>query len=166
MVLTDKQRQFVDAKARGASNKEAAEAAGSKPSTAAAGGSRWANDPKIASAILARRAELSVNPEQKKRRSKAKVDEANEDPVEINEADGEFLSCLPSTDDPLVWLLALMNEPRAKVFDRRNAAQTAVPYIHGKKAEAGKKEQKAEAAKEAGKGKYSRSKPPLTVVKG
>ena len=84
----------------------------------------------------------------------------------MNEADGEFLSCLPSTDDPLVWLLALMNEPRAKVFDRRNAAQTAVPYIHGKKAEAGKKEQKAEAAKEAGKGKYSQSKPPLTVVKG
>lgn len=65
MVLTDKQRQFVDAKARGASNKEAAEAAGSKPSTAAAAGSRWANDPKIASAILARRAELSVNPEPK-----------------------------------------------------------------------------------------------------
>ncbi|MRE70618.1 terminase small subunit, partial [Escherichia coli] len=60
---TDKQRQFVDAKARGASNKEAAEAAGSKPSTAAAAGSRWATDPKIAAAILARRAELSVNPE-------------------------------------------------------------------------------------------------------
>lgn len=115
MVLTDKQRQFVDAKARGASNKEAAEAAGSKPSTAAAAGSRWANDPKIAAAILARKAELSVNPEPKKRRSNAKADEANADTVEINEADGEFLSCLPSTDDPLVWLLALMNEPRASL---------------------------------------------------
>ena len=84
MVLTDKQRQFVDAKARGASNKEAAEAAGSKPSTAAAAGSRWANDPKIASAILARRAELSVNPEPKKRRGKAKADDGIEAPVGIN----------------------------------------------------------------------------------
>ncbi|WP_338797844.1 terminase small subunit [Pseudomonas monteilii] len=166
MVLTDKQRQFVDAKARGASNKEAAEAAGSKASTAAAAGSRWANDPKIAAAILARKAELSVNPEPKKRSRKPKAEEANGEPVEVNEADGEFLSCLPSTQDPLEWLLALMNEPRAKVFDRRNAAQTAVPYIHGKKAEAGKKEQKAEAAKVAGRGRYSQSKPPLTVVKG
>ncbi|MGF6392156.1 terminase small subunit [Pseudomonas plecoglossicida] len=166
MVLTDKQRQFVDAKARGASNKEAAEAAGSKASAAAAAGSRWANDPKIAAAILARRAELSVNPEPRSRARKAKGDDSAGDPTEVNEADGEFLSCLPSTQDPLEWLLALMNEPRAKVFDRRNAAQTAVPYIHGKKSEAGKKEQKAEAAKVAGKGKYSQSKPPLTVVKG
>lgn len=166
MVLTDKQRQFVDAKARGASNKEAAEAAGSKASTAAAAGSRWANDPKIAAAILARKAELSVNPEPKKRSRRPKAEEASDEPVEVNEADGEFLRCLPSTQDPLEWLLALMNEPRAKVFDRRNAAQTAVPYIHGKKAEAGKKEQKAEAAKVAGRGRYSQSKPPLTVVKG
>ncbi len=72
MVLTDKQRQFVDAKARGASNKEAAEAAGSKPSTAAAAGSRWSKDPKIASAILARRAELSVNPDPKKTQRQGK----------------------------------------------------------------------------------------------
>lgn len=163
MVLTDKQRQFVDAKARGASNKEAAEAAGCKASVAAASGSRWASDPKIASAILARKAELSVNPEPTKSARNSKADKAS---VEADEVDGEFLSCLPSTQDPLEWLLALMNEPRAKVFDRRNAAQTAVPYIHGKKADAGKKEQRAEAAQAAGRGKYSRSKPPLTVVKG
>jgi len=161
MVLTDKQRQFVDAKARGASNKEAAEAAGCKPSTASAAGSRWANDPKISSAILARRAELSVNPEKTRKRREPKADA----PAEQDESGGEFLDCLPNTEDPLVWLLALMNEPRAKVFDRRNAAQTAVPYLHGKKGEAGKKELKADAAKEAGKGKYAAGKPPLTVVK-
>lgn len=160
MVLTDKQRQFVDAKARGASNKEAAEAAGSKASTAAAAGSRWANDPKIAAAILARRAELSVNPERKRKKSNP----AEATQPEVDDQGGEYLDCLPDTDDPLVWLLALMNEPKAKVFDRRNAAQTAVPYVHGKKGEAGKKEQKADAAKEAGRGKYASGKPPLTVV--
>ncbi|WP_122581105.1 terminase small subunit [Pseudomonas viridiflava] len=162
MVLTDKQRQFVDAKARGASNKEAAEAAGCKASTAAAAGSRWANDPKISSAILARRAELSVNPEKSRKKRESTADAA----PEADEAGGEFLECLPTTDDPLVWLLALMNEPRAKVFDRRNAAQTAVPYVHGKRGEAGKKEQKAEASKEASKGRFSAGKPPLSVVKG
>ncbi|SDI40157.1 terminase small subunit [Pseudomonas abietaniphila] len=162
MVLTDKQRQFVDAKARGASNKEAAEAAGCKASTAAAAGSRWANDPKIAAAILAKRQELTVNPE-RKRKQRADPDEAV---TEEEDQGGEYLDCLPDTDDPLVWLLALMNEPKAKVFDRRNAAQTAVPYVHGKKGEAGKKEQKAEASKEASKGKFSAGKPPLSVVKG
>lgn len=160
MVLTDKQRQFVDAKAHGASNKEAAEAAGCKPSTASAAGSRWANDPKICAAILAKQQELSVNPE-RKRKPKA---ESGEQVAEADDQTGEYLDCLPDTDDPLVWLLALMNEPRAKVFDRRNAAQTAVPYVHGKKGEAGKKEQKAEAAKEAGRGKYAAGKPPLKVV--
>lgn len=161
MVLTDKQRQFVDAKARGASNKEAAEAAGCKASSASAAGSRWANDPKIASAILARRSELSVNPEKPRKRREQQPEAADE----TDEGGGEFLDCLPTTEDPLVWLLALMNEPRAKVFDRRNAAQTAVPYVHGKKGEAGKKDLKEQAAKEAGKGKYSAGKPPLTVVR-
>ena len=161
MVLTDKQRQFVDAKARGASNKEAAEAAGCKASVASASGSRWANDPKIAAAILAKKAELSVNPEPGRRSRKQQSEEAS---PEVNEADGEFLSCLPSTKDPLEWLLALMNEPRAKVFDRRNAAQTAVPYIHGKKGEMGKKEVKAEAAKKAGQGRYAPRDPPKVVV--
>lgn len=161
MVLTDKQRQFVDAKARGASNKEAAEAAGCKASTASAAGSRWANDPKICSAILARRSELSVKPE-KQRKQKPSADDQS---PEQDEAGGEYLDCLPTTEDPLAWLLALMNEPRAKIFDRRNAAQTAVPYVHGKKGEAGKKEIKADAAKEAGKGKYAAGKPPLTVVR-
>lgn len=162
MVLTDKQQRFVDAKARGASNKEAAEAAGCKASTASAAGSRWANDPKICAAILAKRQELTVNPERKRKQRP----ESDEQSPEAEEQGGEYLDCLPDTDDPLIWLLALMNEPKAKVFDRRNAAQTAVPYVHGKKGEAGKKEQKAEASKEASKGKFSAGKPPLSVVKG
>lgn len=162
MALTDKQRQFVDAKARGASNKEAAEAAGCKASTASAAGSRWANDPKIAAAILARKADLSVNPERTRRVSRGEAEPTEE----VNESDGEFLSCIPVTEDPLEWLLALMNEPRAKVFDRRNAAQTAVPYMHSKKGEQGKKEQKKEAAEKAGaSGRFGLREPKLKAVK-
>ncbi|WP_448678956.1 terminase small subunit [Pseudomonas nicosulfuronedens] len=165
MALTDKQRQFVDAKARGASNKEAAEAAGCAGSSAAASGSRWAKDPKIIAAIEARKAELNVNGKARSAKSSKPPRDDVDDLPEVDEADGEFLTCLPNTEDPLEWLLALMNEPRAKVFDRRNAAQTAMPYVHGKKGEQGKKEAKQEAAKEVGKGKFSQSKPPLTVVK-
>lgn len=161
MVLTDKQQRFVDAKARGASNKEAAEAAGCKASTASAAGSRWANDPKIKAAILAQANGADVNPDRDKPSRSGAGGEEGEGP----EPGGEYLDCLPDTEDPLVWLLALMNEPRAKIFDRRNAAQTAVPYVHGKRGEAGKKEQKAEASKEASRGRFSAGKPPLSVVK-
>jgi len=164
MALTDKQRQFVDAKARGASNKEAAEAAGCTGSSAAASGSRWCKDPKIIAAIEARKAELNVNGKARLAKS-SKPPRDDIDLPEMGESDGEFLTCLPNTEDPLEWLLALMNEPRAKVFDRRNAAQTAMPYVHGKKGEQGKKEAKQEAAKEVGKGRFGQSKPPLSVVK-
>lgn len=161
MALTDKQRRFVDAKGKGASNKDAAIAAGYAASSASVAGSRLAKNPEVMAAL-------------EKLKSRRNVNSKKPDPAPSVEPDsapggegdgGEFLDCLPTTDDPLVWLLALMNEPRAKVFDRRNAAQTAVPYVHGKKGEMGKKEQKAEAAKTAGKGKFSAGKPPLTVVK-
>ncbi|WP_440468095.1 terminase small subunit [Pseudomonas sp. YH-1] len=163
MALTDKQRKFVDAKARGASNKEAAEAAGCVGSSASVSGSRWGNDPKIIAAIEERKAELNVN---RRSRSAKAGNQPDDDVDDLPEADGEFLTCLPDTQDPLEWLLALMNEPRAKIFDRRNAAQTAMPYVHGKRGEQGKKEAKQEAAKEVGKGKYSQGKPPpLKVVR-
>ncbi|RAL78395.1 hypothetical protein CSC34_6499 [Pseudomonas aeruginosa] len=63
-----------------------------------------------------------------------------------------------------MWLLALMNEPRAKVFDRRSAAQKAVDYFHGKKADQGKKEQRGTAAKEASKGKFAARPAPKLAV--
>ncbi|HCF3422273.1 TPA: terminase small subunit [Pseudomonas aeruginosa] len=164
MALTDKQRRFVDAKVRGASNKEAAEAAGCVGSSAAASGSRWAKDPKIIAAIEVRKSERNVNGKARyQKSSKPPCDDVDDLPA-VDEADGEFLTCLPNTEDPLEWLLALMNEPRAKVFDRRNAAQTAMPYVHGKKADLGKKEQKGAAAKEVSKGRYAARPAPKLAV--
>jgi phage terminase small subunit len=162
MALTDKKRRFVNARAEGASNKEAAIAAGCAPASASAAGSRMAKDPEIVAALGMLNQGAAVKPQ---RRVKEQPDAAVSAPGD-SEDNGEYLHCLPITDDPLAWLLALMNEPSAKVFDRRNAAQTAVPYVHGKKGEAGKKEQKADAAKQVSKGKYGQGKPPLTVVKG
>ncbi|MWK58720.1 hypothetical protein GO594_22285 [Pseudomonas otitidis] len=161
MALTEKQRRFVDAKAGGASNKEAALAAGYAASSASVAGSRLAKDPQIIQALDKRK---------RVKASKAAAPPADPPPVAPaefggDEGGGEILANLPQTEDPLQWLLSLMNEPNAKVFDRRNAAQAALPYIHGKKADQGKKDQKAAAAKEVSKGKFGTSKPPLTVVR-
>ncbi|HEJ1780522.1 TPA: terminase small subunit [Pseudomonas aeruginosa] len=163
MALTDKQRRFVDAKARGASNKAAAEAAGYAPSSSAAAGARLAKHPEIIAALKMLKGRRDV----KAKESSPKQGKDHEAPLgDEQEPDGEYLDCLPFTEDPLVWLVNLMNEPRAKVFDRRSAAQKAVDFFHGKKGEMGKKEQKAEAAKQAGKGKFGQGKPPLSVVRG
>lgn len=136
MALTDKKRRFVDSKAAGASNREAAEAAGYAAASASAAGSRLAKDPDVVAALEKLKARRDVKPEA-----------ACDDQL----ADGdEDLTSLPITDDPLVWLLALMNEPKAKIFDRRNAAQTALPYFHGKKSGMGKKDQQQEDAEKVG----------------
>ena len=81
----------------------------------------------------------------------------NEQPEELS---------LTETDDPRAFLTELMNADGADLRMRLEAAKTLMPYVHGKVADQGKKEQKAEAAKQVGKGRYSQGKPPLSVVKG
>ena len=139
MALTSKKRRFVESKAAGASNREAAEAAGYAAGSASAAGSRLAKDPEIVAALEKLKGARIVKPE------------SDAAPYESGPSDesGEQVD-LPCTDDPLVWLLALMNSPDAKIFDRRNAAQTALPYFHGKKSGMGKKEQKLEDAAKVG----------------
>lgn len=140
MALTDKKRRFVESKASGASNREAAEAAGYAAASASAAGSRLAKDPDVVAALEMLKVSQNV-------KGSPAVSEPGGQQVE---GDEEGLADLPNTDDPLVWLLALMNEPNAKIFDRRNAAQSALPYFHGKKSGMGKKEQKLEDAAKVG----------------
>lgn len=140
MALTDKKRRFVDSKAAGASNREAAEAAGYAAASASAAGSRLAKDPDVLAALEKLKARRDVKPPR----------DANEAAPDSPGDSDEDLADLPNTDDPLVWLLALMNEPNAKIFDRRNAAQSALPYFHGKKSGMGKKDQKLEDAEKVG----------------
>ncbi|MCY1454435.1 hypothetical protein D9M71_715020 [compost metagenome] len=59
-----------------------------------------------------------------------------------------------------------MNEQAAEPRLRVDAAKALMPYIHGKVADQGKKEAVADAAKQAGKGRYAQGKPPLSIVKG
>lgn len=68
--------------------------------------------------------------------------------------------------DPLTYMLDVMNSPGAEKERRDRMAIAAAPFVHSRKGEGkGKKEEKADRAKQAGAGKFAPSKPPLALVK-
>ena len=158
MALTDKKRRFVDALLSGATNREAAIAAGYSEKTASQAGSKLAKDEHVLTEIGRRLKHKSSPSAEVKPSGKVKPESPeNEQPEELS---------LTETDDPRAFLTELMNADGADLRMRLEAAKTLMPYVHGKVADQGKKEQKAEAAKQVGKGRYSQGKPPLSVVKG
>lgn len=68
---------------------------------------------------------------------------------------------------PLEYMLRVMNNPESGKERRDRMAVAAAPFIHPRKGEgAGKKEEKDNAAKKAGSGKFAAGAPPkLAVVK-
>lgn len=74
-----------------------------------------------------------------------------------------LLPNLPATNDPLVFLLALMNDDAADSRTRLSAAVACLPFIHAKKGD-NLKEVKQDAAKKAGAGRFGTSKPPKLVI--
>lgn len=69
---------------------------------------------------------------------------------------------IAATKDPLVFLLSVMNDSAVDARMRIVAATAALPYVHERagNVQGGKKDKRAEAAQEAGKGKFAPSKPP------
>lgn len=67
--------------------------------------------------------------------------------------------------DPMVFLMALMNDLEADIKVRADAAKALLPFIHGKKGEGGKKDEQLDAAKKAGKGRFAAAQAPLRMVK-
>lgn len=157
MALTDKKRRFVDALLSGKTNREAAIAAEYSEKTASQAGSKLAKDADVLAEVGRRLKQKKasgseVKPGPKVKPESPSVDEAAE--VELS-----------TTDDPREFLTELMNADGADLRMRLEAAKTLMPYVHGKVADQGKKDQRAEAAKQAGKGRYAQGKPPLSVVK-
>lgn len=66
---------------------------------------------------------------------------------------------------PLEFLLSVMNDNEIEDRLRIDAAKTAAQYCHLKKGDGGIKDEKAEAAKKAGAGKFGAAAPPLRIVK-
>lgn len=66
-------------------------------------------------------------------------------------------------DDPRDFLLAVVNDTKADPRLRVEAAKQLLPYVHQKKGESGKKEERQGAAKKAGSGKFAPAASPKIV---
>ena len=71
---------------------------------------------------------------------------------------------LAEGDDPLAFLLQVMQGHIDPSPSQLKAAIAAAAYVHKKKAEGGKKEQAQERAEETAQGKFAPSRPPLRAV--
>jgi len=68
--------------------------------------------------------------------------------------------------DPLTYMLKVMNDETADEARRDRMATSAAPYMHPRKGEGqGKKEEKDDRAKTAGKGKFGAGASPIRRVK-
>ena len=149
-MLNEKQELFFKATLRGEKPEQAAISAGLSPNSAKAAGFRMRKHPAIVAALAAVGIGTKAAPSGK---PEATADEPDIVTIEI-----------PETEDPKVFLTALMNCPKAGVKARLEAAKALLPFEHAKPGEKGQKERKAEAAREAGKGRFATAGPPKLVV--
>ncbi|EGH74414.1 terminase [Pseudomonas syringae] len=168
MALTPKKRAFVDAVRGGASNKDAAIAAGYAASSAAQAGARLAKDPFVMEALIGPAVNKKVNKFVKGSSPAAaspaapvgEHGQAEEQPDEAFD-----LSKALRFSDPKDFLLATMNDFEAEAKLRVDAAKALMPFIHPRKGESGKKETAKDKAAGAAQGKFGVRKGPLSVVK-
>ena len=140
MALTEKKKKFAHAHLDGMDNKQAAIFAGCPEKTASAAGARLAKDPDVI-AYLERLEDAT--PEQVVKHEVKPLTTF----TSIQNAD--------QRDDPLEFLKSVWKDPVEDMALRVRAAQAALPYVHGKVAEKGKKETKEDATKAATKsGKF------------
>ncbi|WP_336142027.1 terminase small subunit [Acinetobacter sp. 102] len=140
MALTEKKKAFALAKRKGKDNKEAAILAGCPEKTASAAGARLAKDPDVIAYL-------------------ERLDEATPEQVVKHEVKPlttfTTITASKNLSDPLEFLESVFSDPVEDMALRVRAAQAALPYVHGKVAEKGKKETKEDAAKAATKsGKF------------
>lgn len=147
MAMTDKKRRFAAALKSGASNRNAAMAAGYSEKTASQAGARLAKDADVLAEIARKD---FVNQAKERASAQGKI---------INLPD---LSKMYS--DPQDFLKAVMNDAGEDLKFRVDAAKALMPFIHQKKGEGGKKDAAGDAAKKAASGKFGASAPPKLVV--
>ncbi|SFW77407.1 terminase small subunit [Pseudomonas sp. NFACC04-2] len=163
MALTPKQRAFVVAVQGGASNKDAAIAAGYAASSASVAGSRLAKHPNVVAALAQAGVNKVVKAPVQKAAATGEPDEQPADPVEA----GFDLAQALRHSDPKDFLLAVMNDLGSEAKLRVDAAKALMPFIHSRKGEGGKKDAAKEAADKAAAGRFGVRQPPkLTAVKG
>lgn len=153
-MLTESQEKFFQATLRGEKPEQAAISAGLSAKTAKAAGHRMRKHPAIVAALAA--VGIGTKPG------------ANAKPVETgDESEPEIMTIeIAETDDPKVFLTALMNCPKAGVKARLEAAKALLPFEHSKIGDKGKKVTKEEGAKATASTDdvYGTRRPPKLVV--
>jgi phage terminase small subunit len=151
-MLNETQELFFKATLRGEKPEQAAISAGLKSPKAA--GFRMRKHPAIVAALAAVGISTAgVKP----------IKPGSTTPTSDEDAAAELATIeIPETEDPKVFLTALMNCPKAGVKARLEAAKALLPFEHSKIGEKGKKATKADGAKEtaAGSDVYATRKPP------
>ncbi|MFR0673156.1 terminase small subunit [Enterobacterales bacterium AW_CKDN230030176-1A_HGKHYDSX7] len=179
MALTPKKRAFIKALREGASNRDAAIAAGCPEKTASAAGSRLAKDPDVMAELHKLEALGLLPPVVKSVKADVKAPltkpAKQPAPVEPDPADageppepepaGFDLAQVLLHRDPRDFLLSVMNDMATEPKLRVDAAKALMPFMHQRKGEGGKKEQAKEKAAEVGAGKFGTRRGPLKAVK-
>ncbi|WP_438282288.1 terminase small subunit [Pseudomonas alabamensis] len=179
MALTPKKRAFIEALREGASNRDAAIAAGCPEKTASAAGSRLAKDPDVMAelhklealgllppVVKSVKADVKATPAKPTKPAKeaAPTDPAPTEDQEPEPA-GFDLSQVLLHRDPKDFLLSVMNDLGTEPKLRVDAAKALMPFVHQRKGEGGKKEQAKEKAAEVGAGRFGTRRGPLKAVK-
>lgn len=157
MALTAKKRLFAQAIIKGLSNRDAAIHAGYSEKSASTKGAMLAKDPDVIAYIeQCQKLEKSASSNGKK----VQVVQAEKiDNVAHEKSNSEFVGRgeipVGSIEDPLEYLKSIWTSEFVDDELRMKAAIAGLPYVHGKVAAKGKKETKADEAKQATKsGKF------------
>ena len=163
MALTAKGKAFAQAVADGMSNKDAAISAGYSEKTAMQQGAKLSKNPEIIAYIEKLTTAKKLTPKSKKLTSEkpnqnthvqvVKVEKIESDTEQVH---GQFVGrdeiAIGSHEDPLEYLKSVWMDQGQDEELRVACAKAALPYVHGKVADKGKKQTKAEEAKAAAKG--------------
>ena len=134
MALTEKKKMFALAKHKGMDNKNAAMSAGCSEKTASAAATRFMKDQDVIDYL--------------DRLSTAEPEQVVKHIVKPIATTSSIVH-VKQLADPLEFLESVYSDPVEDMVLRVNAAKAALPYVHGKVAEKGKKETKADEAKQA-----------------
>jgi phage terminase small subunit len=152
MALTGKKRAFADAVLAGFSNKEAAIRAGYSAATASQAGARLVKDKDVA-------AHIAANKKQAPKGAGVPADPPPPPPRPTFDVSAALMH-----SDPRAFLLAAMNDGELDPKLRIDAAKALMPFTHNKLGEGGKKDQRQDAAKKAGAGKFGSAAPPTLAA--
>lgn len=128
--MNDMQKRFAEAIANGLNQKEAAIMAGYSENQAASIGSRLMKNENVKAHVK-------------------RVEEALQARAKIIPARVSATAVILDMNDPLNYIRSVWQDEGEDPRIRLDAAKAALPYVHGKVAEKGKKETKADEAKQA-----------------